>query len=60
MIPIFLWSTVLTQARQPGLGPGPGEDAQRVLRDRRPPEGRASASVGRSTIAMDCYSSVSR
>ena len=61
MMPIFLWSTVLTHARQPGLGPGPGEDAERRVRAGRAPEGRASASEeDRSRFATVCYSSVSR
>ena len=51
MIPIFLWSTVLTHARQPVLARGRA-NTPRGLWGTAPPDGSASTSVGRSTIAM--------
>ncbi len=51
MIPIFLWSTVLTQARHPVLARGRAKTPS-GLWVTTVPEGSASTSEGRSTIAM--------
>jgi hypothetical protein len=60
MIPIFLWSTVLTHARHPVLARGRAKTPRGVCAAATP-EGRASASeVDRSRFATVCYSSVSR
>jgi hypothetical protein len=59
MMPIFLWSTVLTQARHPVFARGraktPKGESGRVA-----PEGRASASWVGSRVVATGYSSVSR
>src|SRR5688500_7081824 len=52
MIPIFLWSTVLIHARQPLFVRGRVNTPRAECSRTTPPEGRASTSEGRSTIAM--------
>ena len=52
MMPIFLWSTVVTHARQPVFARGRAKTPRAEWSRPAPPEGSASTSEGRSTIAM--------